>query len=61
MTTTELYLRYTDQAGRSSIRMHWVWNAEKFHQSQIDSSAKEKPPVTVTLATKADYLESRKR
>ena len=61
MTTQEIFLRYTStQAGKHYIRSHWVWDAAKFYDTQVESGKKETPPVVVTLASKDDYLTYKK-
>ena len=61
MTTQEIFLCYTStQAGKRYIRSHWVWDAAKFYDTQVESGKKETPPVVVTLASKDDYLTYKK-
>ena len=61
MTTKEIFLCYTStQTGKRYIRSHWVWDAAKFYDTQVEGGKKEKPPVVVTLASKDDYLTYKK-
>lgn len=69
MVGQDLYLRHTDENGRSHVVEHRVWDAETFLTAcqRAANKVNEQQPdpakrmAAVTLATREDYLKERAR
>lgn len=64
MEGRDVYVRITNADGKSHIREHRVWDAEKFVSTlskQGSSAKKEADRFTVTMVTREDYQKERGR
>ena len=56
----DVYLRHTDKDGRSYVREHRVWDADKFIASQLGHALKEGGKAFVQQLTREQYNKERK-
>lgn len=58
----DVYVRRTNQAGKSVVTQHLAWDPAEFLVSQVkqyDTTAKPEERQTVSLATAAEYRDYR--
>lgn len=53
----DVYLRHTDEHGRSHIREHRVWDSARFIQAQAKAAAEAGGKAKLELTTRHAYLQ----
>lgn len=55
----DLYVRHTDENGKTVVREHRVWDADRFLSSQQAEAKKTGGKAAVQQVTREDYLKER--
>jgi hypothetical protein len=58
MEHREVYLRYTDERGRTHVQCHMTWDASLFIGTVTKHYAEQKPPVKVDRVSRQQYREA---
>lgn len=60
MNARDFHIKVTDKKGKSSIRQHRVWDADKFFASAQQQYANDKEnPCTIEVSTETAYQAQR--